>query len=417
MRRRDSRLGLAALLLAAATPAPAQPVTPAPAEPPALDNWYRVELLVFARRDPAALTAEAFDPLPELSYPQDYRFLIEPQLADRRFDDFAAYRSAFDARGVQRLTLPRAPSGVDTAPRPDMQLDPDDLARLSPPEAASDGAAAPDAPAIPEADSAAPGTAQESLETQQVEGIAAAVDPDAPLLAAPYQLLPAEALEFRYQAAMLRRRGSDVLFHGAWWAPFEDRDAMLPIVLDRGGDPESRGWPELQGSLLLYLSRYLHLELDLWLNTAGDYLPQDWQIPAPPLPRQSWAAGDLASRVLDPYAAPPTLDELLGLAVAGLEPPRPDGSLDGRALGMDDGGDPSAQASYHYRHAIVHRQTRRMRSGELHYLDHPVLGVVIRLQPVGEEFEPWVSAQAAAFFERHQLPVTRRPAATADPES
>lgn len=32
--------------------------------------------------------------------------------------------------------------------------------------------------------------------------------------------------------------------------------------------------------------------------------------------------------------------------------------------------------------AIVHQQQRRMRSGELHYLDHPTLGVLIQVTPV-----------------------------------
>jgi hypothetical protein len=32
--------------------------------------------------------------------------------------------------------------------------------------------------------------------------------------------------------------------------------------------------------------------------------------------------------------------------------------------------------------AIVHQQERRMRSGELHYLDHPSLGVLIQVTPV-----------------------------------
>ena len=50
-----------------------------------------------------------------------------------------------------------------------------------------------------------------------------------------------------------------------------------------------------------------------------------------------------------------------------------------------------------------------MRSEELHYLDHPVLGVVVRLMPASEEMTPWLSPEWLPFYERHQLPVIRKP--------
>ena len=41
--------------------------------------------------------------------------------------------------------------------------------------------------------------------------------------------------------------------------------------------------------------------------------------------------------------------------------------------------------TYPWRHAVLMQQKRRMRSREVHYLDHPLLGVVIQLIPVQEE--------------------------------
>jgi hypothetical protein len=40
---------------------------------------------------------------------------------------------------------------------------------------------------------------------------------------------------------------------------------------------------------------------------------------------------------------------------------------------------------------VLLQQRRRMRSGELHYIDHPLLGVVVRIRPL--EFSPFVSPQ------------------------
>lgn len=407
---------------------------------PDLENWYRIELLVFARRSPEALSAEAFEPLPSLSYPGDYRFLIDTELADERLAAFNAYRSSFDDRGMQRLILPSPPSGLDLLSRPDMLLAPRD-ANDPPPtnQSAIDsgptdsGAAGPAsaeplaneaASPISDAETAAPasdsvasagaGPPGEMAVTAEDEPVADPVDPDAPLLAAPYQMLPFDTLEFRYQSAMLRRRGSEVLFHGAWWAPLGDRDTMLPIVLDRSGDPDAQTWPKLQGSVLFYLSRYLHLELDLWLNTEGDYLPAEWQIETPPLTMQSYDTANLLGQSVDPAAPAPRLESLFPSGPGELEPPRPDGAIAGEPLSISVNSEAIDDDRYPYRHAITHRQNRRMRGGELHYLDHPVLGVVVKIQPVetGEEEEeditPWLPADWLPFMERHQLPITRQ---------
>jgi hypothetical protein len=46
-----------------------------------------------------------------------------------------------------------------------------------------------------------------------------------------------------------------------------------------------------------------------------------------------------------------------------------------------------------WKHAVQMQQSRRMRSEEVHYLDHPLLGVVVKLTPLEPErldlfFEP-----------------------------
>jgi len=61
--------------------------------------------------------------------------------------------------------------------------------------------------------------------------------------------------------------------------------------------------------------------------------------------------------------------------------------------------------TYPFRHAIVHRQSRRMRSGETHYLDHPVLGVVIRITRNEGPEPPTRPPGEAAWRERHSLPL------------
>ncbi len=51
--------------------------------------------------------------------------------------------------------------------------------------------------------------------------------------------------------------------------------------------------------------------------------------------------------------------------------------------GLDEAmGEEEAGPIYPFRHAVPMRQSRRMRSNEVHYLDHPLLGVVIKFTPV-----------------------------------
>ena len=61
------------------------------------------------------------------------------------------------------------------------------------------------------------------------------------------------------------------LFHKVWTQPIGSQSEAIPIVLDQSGDDEY--WPALQGTITLYVSRYLYLETNLWLNTAEWHNP------------------------------------------------------------------------------------------------------------------------------------------------
>jgi hypothetical protein len=58
------------------------------------------------------------------------------------------------------------------------------------------------------------------------------------------------------------------------------------------------------------------------------------------------------------------------------------------------------ETPYPYQHAIALQQTRRMRSGEVHYIDHPAMALIVSITRIeGEtltEFKRWVLAEQAA---------------------
>jgi hypothetical protein len=358
--------------------------------------WYRVELLVFRYTDPAALEAETWPVYPQTAYPERYRFLVDRALADRRLAAHPEAESRIDDLGRQRLQL--APPAVAADPNDPPPVVPDLLTLLPLEPERPDGhvgAAQPQDPnpsaAVPEPgapDPNAPGTAP---------------DPNAPPPLPPaFTVLDARALP---ADRLARDGGYEVLWHEAWLQPLHGEADAVPLLLDRSGDPDRDPWPRLQGSVRLYLSRYLHLETALWLNTEGSYLPEGWQADAPPLAPPSL--------VIEP-APLPQRDPAQAL-LAG-EPRRPDARLADGTLAWDgpphvpavpiaSGApaeqrlpqdpnvpqDPNAPAdqnvtdSWPWRHSIVLAAERRMRSGETHYLDHPLFGVVVRLEPLEPE--------------------------------
>ncbi|MFT7287521.1 MAG: hypothetical protein ACI87W_001635 [Halieaceae bacterium] len=401
------------------------------------ENWYRVEVLIFMRDDEATLASEEWNPTPTVTYPDRYRFLIDPALAEQRMLESGGFASAISTRGVQQLTVAAPAELLLDHLRPDALVQPAALVE--------------DPNTVLASPAAIPAITGESDQAQSADELPAmAADDSIPaLLALPYELLPADKLEFRAQARSLNRRGQPVLFHGAWWAILEGPESALPIAVDRSGDSDSASWPALQGSIKLYLTRYLHLEVDLWLNTLGAYLPAGWKMPAPPQARASVFAQTLGARLIDPWAPddsaaseisteteldqPATLLAIDGQApLQGGYPPtaiieglQDVSTSDAPTPAVADGGQNNSplqsretEPPYPWVHAITHRQSRRMRSEELHYLDHPVIGVLVKVLPAAPERLPIVEPQVDAelyFRERHTLPAERLMQA-ADPD-
>ncbi|WP_439107074.1 CsiV family protein [Congregibacter sp.] len=375
------------------------------------ENWYRTEILIFVRESADSRLAEQWDPLPTLEYPERYRYLLDPKMADRRVEESLAYESAIDARGTQILKVPAPieelldhsrPDAL-TTPLTDLDLlaivddaDPNTADALNPPEdtaAQLEGGLSnlPNDPNGPNPD----------LEEPQI-------DLTSPIVSLPYVLLDNRSLEFRAQARSLRRQGNRIAFHGSWWAQLNEANETPALIMDRSGDIDSLDWPALQGSLQVYRSRYLHIALDLWLNTLGEYLPEAWQIDPPPLSPSSLVVKTLGGREMNPWAPvndsallDTATDPLLAQSPASSdpEPPQLEIPVEEESIGPE----------YPWRHAIVHRQTRRMRSGEIHYLDHPVVGVIIKVTPMSEEALPLLPPEEREFRERHALPIELLP--------
>ncbi|CAA0119971.1 Uncharacterised protein [Halioglobus japonicus] len=181
-----------------------------------------------------------------------------------------------------------------------------------------------------------------------------------------FATLPASQRQFSGKASAMQRSGRyRILFHEAWLQPMSGQAQTLPIILDRSGD--GGPWPALQGSIKLYLSRYFYLDTNLWLNTQGEYLPGDWRMPAPPLAPAS------KPQQVSVYSTPSSPGAATIAGADGLAAPDSELQLDG---------DLEADGAYPFRHAVLLDQTRRMRSGDVVYIDHPLLGVLVTITPL-----------------------------------
>ncbi|HHH38094.1 MAG TPA: hypothetical protein ENK50_00765 [Sedimenticola sp.] len=142
---------------------------------------------------------------------------------------------------------------------------------------------------------------------------------EAPYRQGNYQLLPRARWRLDREARTLKRKGGfQPLIHRAWRQPVLSRKRAHPVHL-RSRQTTADGTPEMEGLVRVSVARYLHLDLDFLLRR-------------PPLPGMEEKAGQTFT--------------------------------------------PGTVRDYRF---TAHR---RMRSGELHYIDHPLMGALVLITPV-----------------------------------
>lgn len=301
------------------------------------ERWYKVELLVFTR-DPV-VSDEVFPPSPSLIYPAEARYLHQPE---RIAEIEAEYPERTSVDGFGRIVIaPVPPDPADASPLAEQTT------------------------ALGEFPEEPFGLPTESP-----------ADDESPLRPTPFVTLAADFRELGAGASRLTRTvNATVQFHETWLQPIPERAEAVPLVLDDSG--ELGHWTELQGSVMLYRSRYLHIETNLWRNNDGRGLPAGWRMAPPPLGPERVIIQNIPTGPLEPIVVttPPFINDFADLSA--LEPPLP-----------------TLTPVYPYRHALKFEQRRRMKRNELHYLDHPAMGVVIKITALDEDaLESWAEAE------------------------
>ncbi len=190
-------------------------------------------------------------------------------------------------------------------------------------------------------------------------------------------LLKLPAAERRLNAharAMERRKGYQVLFHEAWRQPMIE-DQELPALVITGGEKFGDHF-ELEGSIRLSLSRYLHLNTDLWLTRFEPNYGQAlgaWPL-LPERPNQADLEAQMDSLGTELMPLDEDATGAWRRVLAADQNSTSDFAQTAESLSY-------LSESYLPNRIVTLKQSRRMRSSELHYLDHPLMGLLISITP------------------------------------
>lgn len=193
----------------------------------------------------------------------------------------------------------------------------------------------------------------------------------------------------REKNALDRKPGYRILFHQTWLQALlsPSKAPALPIA----GGNQYGDHHELEGYLSLSVSRYLHIESHLWLTEFVENFGQPMEHwPALPTPQDNVRNSHLHEDSQPAGETPPTESNLRqasqisqgGGEAYDFNTDSPTPSLyqqwEGR---VTDPYTELADAPYLIKNIAVLQQKRKMRSGELHYIDHPKMGILIKIEP------------------------------------
>ncbi|GAA5523490.1 hypothetical protein Maes01_00035 [Microbulbifer aestuariivivens] len=209
-------------------------------------------------------------------------------------------------------------------------------------------------------------------------------------------------------AAIGDARGQQVLFHKAWRQVLQNK-RNAPAILLTGGNRLGEHY-ELEGSVTLSVARYLHLSTNLWLSELDPAAPTtvatDNAVRGITLPRRpvketgpsSAPSSEPVDLMVQAAEAPSVSTQAINTGsdasftgtvftdIATADSEFSDAAITAPALTEFD----EPQPPLTVQNVALLQQERRMKSGELHYLDHPRFGVLIEIrtvQPAEEEVD------------------------------
>ena len=181
--------------------------------------------------------------------------------------------------------------------------------------------------------------------------------------------------------------GYRLLAHLAWREPRLTEGSKEHVLVTGGAS--SGDHRELEGSITITQGRFVHIDTSLWLNdfpTPGQSPGPD-AVELPPIPQPVLPASP------QPAAQAPTADAAISAS-----------PLEATPIAVEP-----VRAS----RSVALVASRRIAPGEVHYIDHPLLGLIVMMRPWDPALPPPATAEPSAAQPTPTAPVT--PAAGAQP--
>lgn len=302
-------------------------VSAAPPDTASYGDWYQVEIIVFAQKHPSP-SDETWS-TPNLEYPANMLAIAPRSAKDLEPTNLSELTQMLAASGSEEQQAPGASQTPDTYMFADKSRFQNGPGQANTATAESQQA-----------------DAAQTKEDAEIEQIFNANLPQA------FRTLPRNTLNLNGVARSIERSSLyTLLLHVGWLQPIPENGNSWPVLIQAGD--RYAGDYEVDGTLTVSRSRYLHVNTNLWFNQFKK--KYDEESPLPPIVTN-----------LDPAvrARYPNL-------VAAEE----------------------RSVSFEKVQTYPMKLSRRMRSATLHYLDNPYFGVLIEVDEFN--YTPPAGAQSA----------------------
>ena len=188
--------------------------------------------------------------------------------------------------------------------------------------------------------------------------------------------LPNEKMQLNAQAQAIEQNSAyQLLFHEAWMQPMLEGE-FAPSILIAAGEQFGKH-QILEGEIKLSVSRYLHFSSNLWLSqfemNYGQTQQQIWpEIPAPPNTLNPNIFSDKSNDLTDQSS---------GFSTDSITDNLNDHSANSPQFNLYNQ-EQTNQSLYIPSRIAKITSKRRMRSKEIHYIDHPLFGIIIKILPI-----------------------------------
>jgi Peptidoglycan-binding protein, CsiV len=188
-----------------------------------------------------------------------------------------------------------------------------------------------------------------------------------------YQL-PADMRQLNFQADKFSRSiDYQLLFHQAWRQPISNKNQADWILIHNSNSTEPA--PKLAGAIRLSVATYFRLDTNLWFAEFEPKL-EEIENPWPELPENpEIITQDIPLGIENPAEIQND---------AGMQTTEKQNDF---SNAVSDSIDQTVAETWQTKRIVLVKEKRDMRSNEVHYIDHPILGVIIKITP----FKPAIS--------------------------